>query len=54
MSLTTHALLDDGLFATDAAPVYVLVGVVLIVGIWAALSGNFDMGSAASSLLIGP
>ncbi len=54
MSLTTHALPDDTLISPEAMPIYVLVGVVAIVGIWAAITGNFDMGAAVSSLLIGP
>lgn len=54
MSLTTHALPGDTMVSPEVMPMYVLVGVVLIVGIWAAITGNFDMGAAASSLLIGP
>lgn len=54
MSLTTHALPDDTMISPEAMPIYVLVGVALIVGIWAAITGNFDMGAAVSSLLIGP
>lgn len=54
MSITTHVMSDEGAARSELLPLAVLVGAVLLFGIWATATGNFDMSWASGGLLIGP
>ena len=54
MSVITEIAPQQAVKRGEAAPALVLFGALLLLGVWAAATGNLDMGWMSSALLIGP
>ena len=54
MAITNEVMPVEKGVPSDSTSAHVLIGAVLLLGLWAALTGNLDMGWTSSMLLIGP
>jgi hypothetical protein len=54
MSSLMNVAPQQAIRRADALPALAIFGAVLLLGVWAAATGNLDMGWMSSTLLIGP